>query len=197
MAFLLPILLSMSLLRHFIIQGCADVEMVSRDRWGARLSLDNTTNSMPVPHLFIHHTVTPQCNDLISCSRRMRGMQNYHMDDLGWDDIGYNFLIGGDGRVYVARGWTRMGAHTYGFNRNSIAFSLIGDFTEQPPSEIMLNATRSLIRCAEDQGYVAENYKLHGHRDAGCTECPGSALYALIKEWPRFEAGPLPGYRCL
>ena len=34
----------------------------------------------------------------------------------GWSDIGYSFLIGGDGRVYEGRGWGRVGAHTYGYN---------------------------------------------------------------------------------
>jgi hypothetical protein len=31
-------------------------------------------------------------------------------------DIGYSFLIGGDGNVYEGRGWDRLGAHTEGFN---------------------------------------------------------------------------------
>jgi N-acetylmuramoyl-L-alanine amidase len=30
----------------------------------------------------------------------MKATQNYHMDSLGWSDIGYNFLIGEDGRIY-------------------------------------------------------------------------------------------------
>jgi hypothetical protein len=29
-------------------------------------------------------------------------------------DIGYSFLIGGDGNVYEGRGWDRVGSHTIG-----------------------------------------------------------------------------------
>ncbi|CAL1297231.1 unnamed protein product [Larinioides sclopetarius] len=177
-------------------QGCNDVVMVPRVRWGARASKENNIMQTPVPHLFIHHTAMSECSDFASCSQMMRTIQNLHMDDNGWDDIGYNFLIGGDGRVYVGRGWNRVGAHTYGYNRNAIAFSLMGDFTNKVPSEVMLNTTKEMIKCAEDRNHVMSDYKLHGHRDAGCTECPGSAFYALIKTWPHFEGGPLPGYTC-
>ena len=33
----------------------------------------------------------------------MKGIQNYHMDSRGWSDIGYNFLVGEDGRIYEVR----------------------------------------------------------------------------------------------
>ncbi len=38
------------------------------------------------------------------------------MNDPGrkYCDIGYNFLIGGDGNVYEGRGWDRQGSHTIG-----------------------------------------------------------------------------------
>lgn len=176
-------------------QGCHDVEIVSRERWGARPSLDNATMEMPVHHIFIHHTAGLECSDLSSCSKVMRGIQNFHMDDRGWDDIGYNFLIGGDGRVYQGRGWTRVGAHTYGFNRISIAFSLMGNFQDKEPPSVMLDVAKKMIRCAQEEDYVTD-FELHGHRDGGCTLCPGQKLYDIIKTWPNFVGGPLPGWRC-
>lgn len=41
-------------------------------------------------------------------------MQTYHIESKSWDDIGYNFLVGGDGSVYEGRGWDKQGAHTKG-----------------------------------------------------------------------------------
>ena len=38
------------------------------------------------------------------------------MDDQGWNDIGYSFLIGGDGLMYEGRGWNIQGAHTLNYN---------------------------------------------------------------------------------
>ena len=64
----------------------------------------------------------------------------------GWDDIGYSFLIGGDGKVYEARGWYREGAHTPGYNSEGLGISLIGLFSNTTPSEKMLDTTKHLIQ---------------------------------------------------
>jgi hypothetical protein len=45
-----------------------------------------------------------------------RGIQEWHINGNGWCDIGYSFLVGGDGNVYEGRGWDEIGAHTGGFN---------------------------------------------------------------------------------
>ena len=47
----------------------------------------------------------------------------------GWSDIGYSFLVGGDGNIYEGRGWDRVGAHTSGYNSVGLAWSYIGSFT--------------------------------------------------------------------
>ncbi|KAK9752004.1 hypothetical protein QE152_g4582 [Popillia japonica] len=39
-----------------------------------------------------------------------------NMDSNGWADIGYNFLIGGDGYIFQGRGWDKLGAHVKSFN---------------------------------------------------------------------------------
>ena len=65
----------------------------------------------------------------------------------GWDDIGYSFLIGGDGRVYVGRGRHRQGAHTYRYNSVAQGVVLMGLYTERAPPHNMLDATQRLIQC--------------------------------------------------
>src|SRR3712207_1240519 len=63
----------------------------------------------------------------------------YHVKSNGWSDIGYNFLVDRYGRAYEGRagGIDRfvVGAHTGGFNTDSFAVSLLGDFSTVPPSE--------------------------------------------------------------
>lgn len=114
----------------------------------------------------------------------------------GWDDIGYNFLVGGDGKAYVGRGWDRVGAHTLGYNNKSIAICLLGNFMDVEPSQAMLQTAQSLIRCGEDLKQVNRTREIHGHKDQNCTLCPGDKLYAIIKKWQGFVEGPLPGYYC-
>ena len=52
----------------------------------------------------------------------------------GWSDIGYSFLVGGDGNIYEGRGWDIIGAHTAGYNSKGYAASFIGDFTSKLPT---------------------------------------------------------------
>ncbi|CAF3928014.1 unnamed protein product [Rotaria sordida] len=46
------------------------------------------------------------------------------MDERGWDDIGYNFILCNDKedqqQIYMGRGWTYIGAHCKGYNNESL-----------------------------------------------------------------------------
>lgn len=42
--------------------------------------------------------------------------------------VGFSFLVGNDGNVYEGCGWHKVGAHTYGYNRNSMAIAFVGNF---------------------------------------------------------------------
>ena len=39
--------------------------------------------------MFVHHSVTPECFDVEACKAEVRFIQDLHMDDNGWSDIGY------------------------------------------------------------------------------------------------------------
>lgn len=56
-------------------------------------------------------------------------MQDMHQLKNGWNDIGYSFAIGGDGRIYHGRGFNVIGAHAPRYNDKSIGICLIGDWT--------------------------------------------------------------------
>ncbi|GBO36451.1 Peptidoglycan recognition protein 3, partial [Araneus ventricosus] len=113
-----------------------------------------------------------------------------------WADIGYSFLVGGDGRIYEGRGWKAVGAHTYGYNSKAIGISFMGNFDKVQPSAAMVDAARKLIDCGVEKKFISANRQIHGHRDAKCTACPGAALYSIIQKWPGFKGGKLPGYVC-
>ena len=57
-----------------------------------------------------------------------------------WYDIGYSFLVGGDGRIYEGRGWGKVGAYTKCYNQVSYAVSFIGNYVNKMPSECMIQA---------------------------------------------------------
>ncbi|XP_075771585.1 peptidoglycan recognition protein 1 [Pelodiscus sinensis] len=167
------------------VLGCPTI--VSRSQWGARAPRSRVHLRTPAPFVIIHHTAGNHCTSQAACSQQVKGIQNYHMDKNRWSDIGYNFLIGEDGRAYEGRGWTTMGAHAKNWNGKSLGFSFLGTFSNRAPNAAALNAARSLIQCAVSRGYLSRSYTLKGHRNVNPTSCPGNALYGVITRWPRFK----------
>ncbi|XP_052845389.1 peptidoglycan-recognition protein SD-like [Drosophila gunungcola] len=108
------------------------------------------------------------------------------MDNFNWPQLGYNFLVGGDGRIYEGRGWNYEGAHTRDNNNNSIGISFMGKFQRNEPSQKSLDACQLLI----DQGVrlkkLSLDYQLLGHRQITGTLMPGEALYRIIQTWPHW-----------
>ncbi|XP_072043746.1 uncharacterized protein [Amphiura filiformis] len=174
---------------HTTPDPCDQYTSVTRSGWGARDPSDpHTTISTPVEYVFIHHTVTSECSTQSACSTTIQGIQNYHMDDKEWKDIGYSFLAGGDGQIYEGRGWDKEGAHTAGYNSVGLAFSFIGDFSSKLPDTAALKAVANAIQCGVKNGYIQSNYKLRGHKQMGTnTFCPGNKLYGeIVQKWPNW-----------
>jgi peptidoglycan recognition protein LC len=110
-------------------------------------------------------------------------MQTYHMESKSWDDIGYNFLVGGDGDVYEGRGWDKQGAHTKGYNSGSIGIAYIGTFNKKLPSERQLGAGFLIMKEGVNLGKLTSDYKMYAHRQLIASESPGAAFYEIIKTW--------------
>ncbi|KAG8181342.1 hypothetical protein JTE90_017509 [Oedothorax gibbosus] len=178
------------------LQAASCPEIVGRSEWGARAVKPHVQLKTSVSHVFIHHTAGRACATKQDCAKVARETQNFHINTNKWSDIGYSFLVGGDGRIYEGRGWKAVGAHTYGYNSKALGISFMGNFEKTKPSAPMLAAAKKLIDCGVQKGVIANNRQIHGHRDAKCTACPGAALYAIIKGWPGFKGGKLPGYSC-
>ncbi len=53
-------------------------------------------------------------------------IKKWHVDDNGWDDIGYHYIIKRGGLVEVGRPEAFQGAHAPAVNSKSIAICLIG-----------------------------------------------------------------------
>jgi len=94
-----------------------------------------------------------------------------------WSDIGYNFLVDRFGRTWVGRagGADRpvRGAHTLGFNYNSVGVAVMGNFQTRRPSSVSVSA---VVRLA------AWKLDLYGRRPATCTwvRSEGSDLYRQL-----------------
>ena len=164
--------------------------IITRSGWGARAANTAVLPTRPAPWVVIHHTAGAACTTQALCSTQMRNIQNFHMNTNGWADIGYNFLVGGDGLVYEGRGWGRQGAHSPGYNSRSVGVSFIGTFSTALPVLAARNNAQALIRCGVSLGHVSSTYWLIGHRQDIATDCPGTSLFNEIRTWARFNASP-------
>ncbi|KAK9885883.1 hypothetical protein WA026_013758 [Henosepilachna vigintioctopunctata] len=167
------------------------LKMVSRLEWLAQPPIQPTDPlKTPVPYVIISHTATENCSSQAQCVFQVRFIQTFHMESRGWWDIGYNFLIGGDGEAYIGRGWEKEGSHTYGYNKASIGIAFIGTFINTLPPKYQLETCKQLIAKGVELGYLKKDYKLLGARQLQATKSPGDELYAEIQKWPHWADGP-------
>ncbi|XP_046803063.1 uncharacterized protein LOC111675638 [Lucilia cuprina] len=140
----------------------------------------------PVDIVIISHTATNSSLSSQENTQLLRNIQTFHVDVQGWDDIGYNFLIGCDGNIYEGRGWNVVGVHTYGYNRRSLGIGFIGTFSRSLPPEKAIEACKNLLKRGIEEGHLKKDYKLLGHRQCIATVSPGRLLYEEITKWENF-----------
>ena len=122
-----------------------------------------------IRHAIVHHTVNVNDYTMNDVPDLLYGIQRYHMDTRGWDDIAYNFIIDRFGRIWQAREAELLepitGAHTTGFNAESIGVALLGTFSDRDPGQSMIDSLGLLL------GW---KLNLHGIDPLGVTEVRSS-----------------------
>jgi hypothetical protein len=153
----------------------------------------------------VHHTAGTNSYTAAQSAAIVRGIEIYHVQGNGWNDIGYNFLVDKYGQVFEGRygGVDRnvVGAHAEGFNTGSVGIALLGNYNSAAPTAAALRSLTKLIAWRLDVAHVdplssttfvsGGNAKfaagvpvslraVSGHRDTGFTDCPGAKLYAKL-----------------
>ncbi|KAH8354865.1 hypothetical protein KR084_012639 [Drosophila pseudotakahashii] len=174
--------------RHIAAASCPTIKL--KRQWGGKPSLGLHYQVRPIRYVVIHHTVTSECSGLLKCAEILQNMQSYHQNELDYNDISYNFLIGSDGIVYEGTGWGLRGAHTYGYNGNGTGIAFIGNFVDKLPTDAALQAAKSLLACGVQEGELSEDYALIAGSQVISTQSPGLTLYNEIQEWPHWLSNP-------
>ncbi|MEV7726739.1 N-acetylmuramoyl-L-alanine amidase [Streptomyces sp. NPDC087917] len=178
--------------------------IVTRRGWGADESLRESgfVYTKTVKAAFVHHTASGNNYACKDAPAVLRSLYRYHVVSEGWRDIGYNFAVDRCGTVYEGRsgGVSKavLGAHTMGFNTDSMGIAVIGTFTNTTPPKAAVDAVARLTAWklglfgADPRGKTTlksgggnlyakgSSVKMNvisGHRDGFATECPGRLLY--------------------
>lgn len=153
----------------------------------------------------VHHTVNNNYYTAEQATAMVRAIWSYDVNTLGFCDIAYNFVVDAYGQIFEGRmgGITRavVAAHAAPFNVNTMGAAFLGTFTDVQPTVAAWQSMASLF--AWKLGLFGVNPRLPldavagnggcanfpvgkvvrlpgavvGHRDVGCTACPGNALY--------------------
>ncbi|MFF4751689.1 N-acetylmuramoyl-L-alanine amidase [Streptomyces sp. NPDC002514] len=205
--------------------------IVTRAQWGAdeSRSPDPSDYNADVKAVFVHHTdgVDYTCDQSAAI---VRGIYVYHTTDKpnepAWNDIGYNFLVDKCGTIFEGRkggvDQPVLGAHTYGFNRESTGIAVLGTYTSAGASSAALTSvariaawklgqygadpagTVDLTAGATQANYFRKNFtagskytfsRISAHRDGFNTECPGDGLYNQLPTIRTLAAGPVQGLK--
>ena len=183
--------------------------LLGRKQWGADESWRSGDPRYvdTIEQVHVHHTVNSNVYASADVPALIRGMYRYHTYYLGWSDIAYNFLVDRFGRVWTGRaGGANLpvrGAHTLGFNANSVGVAVIGNFELVQPSPAVIQgvaalaawkldkydrdplATTQVISEGSDKfrhDQVVALPVIDGHRDTNDTACPGRYLYKRLPE---------------
>lgn len=181
--------------------------IVTRHGWGADESLRSRGfgYAKKVKVAFVHHTATGNNYRCSQAPSVIRGIYRYHVRSMGWRDIGYNFLVDKCGTLYEGRagGVAKpvLGAHTLGFNSNSVGIAVIGTYSRSKPSSKVIRALARLtawklglygmnprgktyLKSAGgnlyQKGKKVRLNVISGHRDGFPTDCPGRKLYGKL-----------------
>ncbi|MGW2571828.1 peptidoglycan recognition protein family protein [Streptomyces sp. NPDC001537] len=181
--------------------------IVTRRGWGADEDLRERgfAYTKKVKAAFVHHTSSGNTYRCSQAASVIRAIYRYHVVSMGWRDIGYNFLVDKCGTIYEGRAGgvakAVRGAHTLGFNNNSMGVAVIGNFSKTKPPAAVLKAIARLtawklgLYGANPRGKTylkssggnlygkGKNVRMNvisGHRDGYPTACPGWQLYRKL-----------------
>jgi hypothetical protein len=173
---------------------CPPPSLISRAQWCPAGDCPPAANPVTtqVTHLIVHHAAGT--NTASDWPAVVRSIWDFHVNTNGWADIGYNWLVDPQGNAYVGRGNNITGAHFCGRNAGTAGVCMLGNFTNQIPTESARNTLARLLAWKScDAGIHPQEEALHassgvvlpriaGHRDGCTTSCPGDAFYPLLPD---------------
>ncbi len=132
----------------------------------------------PITRIIVHHSASP-------IETTLGDIRKWHVEENGWEDVGYHYVVGQLGMIQPARSTSYMGAHAKGSNFDSIGVCLVGNNTEER-NRWTREQVWALQRLWESARIIWPGIEIYGHRDVSSgTECPGVDVRYLVNG-PRY-----------
>ena len=122
-----------------------------------------------INEIIVHCTATPEGKDF-----KAADIDKWHKQK-GWDGIGYHHVVDLDGTVEPGRPESKVGAHCYGHNQNSIGVVYIGGVASDgktPKDTRTPQQKAALVKLLTELKHKYPGATIHGHRDFAAKACP-------------------------
>lgn len=125
--------------------------------------------------IIVHHSGGTDANPLADTSHHTAKIMEEHHLSLGWNGLGYNYVIHKDGTVWKGRPEHVTGAHTVGYNQKSIGICLAGNFDATMPTKEQETALKTLLLDISTR-YSIKPENIVPHRKFAVKTCYGKNL---------------------
>ena len=133
-----------------------------------------------VNRIIIHCSATPESRDIDAAE-----IKRWHVEERGWSDIGYHYVIKLNGDIESGRPLDIPGAHVSGHNVDSIGICYVGGIDED------MNPKDTMYKCQEEslreliyslRMVWDKHLTIHGHNEYSSKACPGFKVSEKFKD---------------
>lgn len=149
-----------------------------------------------INEVVIHCTATrPDWWKTRSSNQKVAEVKRWHVEERGWSDIGYHFLIDRNGTVVSGRPIERTGAHVKGRNKGTVGIALFGgyggaatDLFEDHFTPEQKASLLSLIREIDPDGRMrVTGHNEHANKGCPCFQVVDPRIGERIPRTPEFD----------
>lgn len=125
-------------------------------------------------HIVLHHSLTKDGRTV-----SWNAIKNYHINKLGWIDVGYHFgieLVDDQFQIFTGRPLGTVGAHTKesAMNQKSIGICFVGNYDLYDVPDAMYDTSINLITGLCKSTRCSSNLIFTHHQFAHYKTCPGT-----------------------
>lgn len=122
-----------------------------------------------IDEIILHCSATPEGRDV-----SLDDIRRWHVEERGWSDVGYHFVITLDGMVHVGRPMDIAGAHVKGRNANTIGICYIGgmDADMVPKDTLLPKQEETMRKVIAALRLLFGDLELSGHNEYANKACP-------------------------
>lgn len=169
---------------HIVVKSLKGHQLLTRTEWNGAPPKLHMNITPPVELVIIKHTGGGTCEDFQTCAGKVQTIQGISMSE-GSSDIYCNFLIGGDGNIYVGRDWDARNQQ----RDSTIDIVFMGNFDIVALDKRLVEAAKLLIMKGLKEKKLTPNYKIVCHNQTYSTRSPGVNVFKEVVKWPHYDRG--------